>query len=190
MSERVVFCRIAWMENYRGLCNESKSPHNGGQWVADGNVPWESYNFESFDGVVYGYSRPAKHSVNLERIDPSARGAQLDGVRVIFFAQGPSGQVIVGWYENATVLREARRGPNGLREDVWYLFICEADRATLLPVSERTHPIPRGKGGTGQSNWTYVLDSRGKPKKDEWLHQATAYVDRKCLDVFDSDIEG
>lgn len=178
MSERILFCRISWMVRYRGQDGEFGVPENGGRWVDDGNEPNESHNFASFGGDIYGYARPAMgtRSIKLERIDPIARGPYVDGVRVIFFAQGPVGQVIVGWYEKARVLRDHLLGPDGLRDDLRYLFICPEDNAVLLPVAVRTHPIPRGKGGTGQANITYVLDDKGRSKGEPWMAEAIGYT--------------
>jgi hypothetical protein len=178
MSEMALFCRIAWMEHYTGVVDDPMSPQHGGQWVEDGNVPWESYNFKPFGNKIYGYARPGTHwdRARLERIDPTANCDRLGGVRVVFFSQGPSGQVIVGWYSNATVLREAQRGPGKLRDDLPYMFICAADQAVLLPPNQRNHSIPRGKGATGQSNWTYTLEDDGTPKKSDWIKEAVKYT--------------
>lgn len=175
---RVLFCRIAWMEFYDGVSSETEAPRHGGQWVEDGEVPWESYNFHKVGGYFYGYARPAVRNdrVKLERIDPGASGSTLDGVRVIFFARGSDRQVVVGWYEQARVYREAGTGPGEARDGLRYLFRCKPEHAVLLRPGQRTHTIPRGKGGTGQSNWTYLLDEDGHPKKYEWMYKAIDYT--------------
>jgi hypothetical protein len=51
-----------------------------------------------------------------------------------------------------------------------------AKNAVLLPTHRRVHAIPRLKGGMGQSNVRYVLDSSGQPSIQPWMQKAITYV--------------
>lgn len=174
---RAVFCRIAWMERYEGV-NDGDVPRHGGQWVEDGNPPWESYNFADIKGYCYGYARPAGNGdrVNLRRIDPSAGGNVVTGATIVFFASDGTRQVVVGWYDGAEVHETPGRGPGRHRDGFRFFFKVPADRAVLLAPEERTFPIPHGTGATGQSNWTYIYDAHGALKTDDWIEAALAYV--------------
>lgn len=183
--ERVLFARVAWMDRYAGVMEEDPWASGSG-WVQEGGVPWECCNFLGVRGYYYGYSRPAFHAdrARLDRIDPSGNGRELTGVRVIFFAPAPhgAGQRIVGWYANATVVARARRDVRERVDDsgerLYWFFKCPTSEGTLLPVAERTFEIPRGKGGTGQSNWTFPLDVDLRPKDSAWMTEAVAYTKR------------
>lgn len=185
MSERVLFCRVCWMEHYRGVDQESEKPQHGGKWIADGETPWESRNFEVLDGYVYGFARPVYHSdhANLRRIDAAFRSGYLEDVRVIFFARAPMShvplkQVVIGWYARARVWENSQYDLDEERHGLSYMFRARARDAFLLPVEQRTFQIAAGEGGVGQSNWTYPLDARGRPKDLRRLVPTIEYTKR------------
>jgi len=183
---RVLFARIGWMHYYKGLMPGDDRVVGGGQWN-ESHVGGEVFNFRDVGGWLYAYME-ARGSISLERIDPAKPDdEQLNRALVIFVARRPSGgQVIVGWYAHAVVLRhcvtcERRRegivgigaGPSGK-----YSYAkAKASGAVLLPLHKRLFDgVPAGKGGMGQSNICYVIGQDGSPKKSAWIRDAVAYV--------------
>jgi hypothetical protein len=149
----------------------------GGKW----DEKHEACNFAEIDGRLYGFAQPTRGTISLGRIVPGHRGDAIDHVLVIFFAAHPAGrgQVIVGWYRNATVHRfqqEPSARISERRDGLLYFF--EADRANccLLPTDKRKHVIRRGKGATGYSMISYARDERGVPRDGVWIRDALEFV--------------
>lgn len=173
--DRVLFARVGWMAYYRG--DQFEPIVGGGDW----DEKHEICNFVEIDGRLYGFAQPTRATISLKRIVPEHRGNATDHVLVIFFAAHPDGrgQVIIGWYRDATVHRFEQR-PSGRiakrRDGLLYFF--EADRANccLLPREMRTHVIPRRKGATGYSMITYTRDERGRARSAAWIRDALAFV--------------
>ena len=44
------------MKNYQGVTDEDK-PRDGGSYVTENGIAYESYNFKNFNGKCYGYVR-------------------------------------------------------------------------------------------------------------------------------------
>ena len=184
---RVLFARIGWMNYYKGIMPGDARITGGGAWNLE-NEGSEIFNFHPVAGSLRGYAQPPyphtshpSYSTKLERIDAEASHAKrLPHVLVVFVAKGPGvGQVVVGWYQDATVLRRAEEDPlrahdNG--DTRYYNFVGRAKQAVLLPPSKRSFSIPKGVGGIGQSNLCYPLDERGGPKRAAWMNRAVAYV--------------
>ena len=145
------------------------------------------FNFRPIDGKLYAYAEP-HGSISIGRIQPSfADKDKVSNVLVIFVARRPTGgQVIVGWYRNATVLsdcvrwdRRARGFPEmGLGSaGRHYNIATSAKHGLLLPLHKRTFDgVPAGAGGIGQSNICYVLNSDLSRKKEKWIDRALEYV--------------
>lgn len=126
------------------------------------------WNFCNEDGHCYGYVMTRHFAgIDLRRIDATNQWTtndELDGVDIVFIAAKPdSGQVVVGWYNEATVFHKSygKRPRMNIRGD-WathsYLCRVSADRATLLPEKQRTFTVPSArqkKGFPGQSNVWY-----------------------------------
>ncbi|MCC8455925.1 hypothetical protein, partial [Streptomyces rochei] len=68
---------------------------------------------------------------------------------------------VVGWYDNATAFREARRAEsNSIREAWRYYFRTKYENAHLIPEAERELVVPTrirrtDKGFIGQRNWHF-----------------------------------
>jgi hypothetical protein len=168
------------MHFYNGPVPGDERPVGGGKYNKN-KIGHEVYNFRKTTSRLYGYFQPtmASHSVALERIDANAADAdKLKNVLVIFVARRlGGGQVVVGWYREAEVLRtQIRQSPGKPRG---YGHFCSATRknCVLLPDENRTHEIPAGHGGFGQSNVCYPLDIRGNPKQANWMQAALEFVD-------------
>lgn len=196
--ERIVFCNITWMKNYQGVTDEDR-PVYGGAFVAEngdaneacnflpiivtaeGEDSAEEYYLGSYETKSYG-DRP--NQTKIERIRGcSARRNQdcAEHVTVVWCAKDPEGKTcVVGWYEDATVLRNYAIMPideeDGSSWERWYNVIAPAEKGVLLPCEQRREPrwrIPRhqvGKSvkfGFGQANIWYASE----PEADDFVHQ-------------------
>jgi hypothetical protein len=184
-SRRLLFARIGWMRFYNGSVPGDERPVGGGKYNKSA-IGHEVYNFKQTNSRLYGYFQPtmSSHSVALERIDPAASDAnELENVLVVFVARRPEGgQVIVGWYRDAKVLRsQAAQSPG---KPKGYGHFCSASRhnCVLLPTEKRSHEIPGGRGGFGQANVCYPLDRQGEAKKARWIQDALAFIDDYTAD--------
>lgn len=178
---RVLFARIGWMEYYAGASDLDPAPRGGGDYNRS-ELGHERFNFQSEAKRVYGYCQPKGTGPSLQRIAIDAGSEVIEDVLVIFFAPrlSAAGQVIVGWYRGATVhakVRWLKGAPGKRRESCGYLCEAKAADAILLPTGARDHEIPRGKGGTGQANVTYALDSKGDLTKASWIDEAIHWVE-------------
>lgn len=115
----------------------------------------------------YGYVMTKNFAgIDLSRILPDEewiKGAELPDVDIVFISKSlePNiGQVVVGWYKNATVFHKEYRKRRGSKkqgdwDNIDYLCEVSDENATLLQAPDRTFQIPRGKGFPGQSNVWY-----------------------------------
>ena len=114
---KVLFCNIGYMKNYHGV-SESDPIVNGGSYVDEHGRGEEEYNFTSFYGKLYGFVETGHYKfsgkeekirrINIGRIDKSAKKSDSVSGVTVFFCATPSvgSRVIVGFYRNATVVRE------------------------------------------------------------------------------------
>lgn len=111
----------------------------------------EAKNFyPELDGHYYGFVEPGgykkqrRNLLHIERINKDASQKDyLNNVLVVFIAKTPdeitttylkkSGQVVIGWYRNATVYRKIQTIADG-RE---YNLKCKIDDGILLPPENR-----------------------------------------------------
>jgi 5-methylcytosine-specific restriction protein A len=158
--DKLLFLNIGWMERYQGL--ESDTIAGEGAFVNKYNdphdpetyPPCEIYNFQPYEGVMYGFVRIARGSIRIERLGASPGNDSIDGVLVVWVAKSPSdGTVIVGWYDDATVYRHCQPPPEGSgrrregRQEWGHRVAARAENCTLLPPERRDFPIPRGRKG-------------------------------------------
>lgn len=149
--------RIGWMDDYAGQDEILR----GGAYVDEHGEGGEMWNFEKKDGHCFGYVRTNKGAgLNLGKIEPHTKwtaGDEMSGVDIVFIATRPksdSGQVVVGWYKNATVIHKAYN-KDKRRERHGYLCWTEEDHAVLLPTAARVFEVKGGQGFPGQSNVWY-----------------------------------
>jgi hypothetical protein len=181
-TDRVVFARIGWMTFYAGIVPGDARLIGGGSYN-DKDAGSEKLNFAPYRGRVYGFVQGIRSSpLSLERIASTASDAEsVDSTLVIFVSRRPSqrGQVIVGWYVNATVNYDAVADPRVKRFDTRvFNVVARPEDAVLLPTDQRWHSIPTGKGAFGQSNVCYARDADGNPKNASWIDRAIDYVQR------------
>ncbi|WP_316677041.1 protein NO VEIN domain-containing protein [Ralstonia chuxiongensis] len=162
----------------------------GGAYVAANGVGGEVFNFKPSRGKCYGYAMSLHFSgINLRFLDDSrtwSRGDELSGVDVVFIAKRPGvGQVVVGWYRNATVFHReyrVRRGTiQGMSEGQRY-FLCVADVADVHLLAEelRTFVVPAApaghKGFPGQSNVWYPMRQTHQPAVLAFAKRLRKYI--------------
>lgn len=151
----IIFCNVGWMNRYNGI--DGDSIERGGKFNQH-SIGHEVCNFSNNAGILYGYVQPAGR-IKVEKLGAGKNDDFASGVTVVWTA-GPEsgGTVVVGWYKDATVYREAQtiakqsaiQKKNGVNT---YRITAPADKAVLLPVEQRELIIPRAvKGGIGQSN--------------------------------------
>lgn len=178
--------RVGYMERYDG----PDTITGGGAQITQLGVGGEVFNFKPSRGKCYGYAMSRHFSgVNLHYLDDSrswSDGDELDGVDVVFIAKRPGvGQVIVGWYRNATVFhrqyRVRRGGIPGLSGAQRH-FLCVADAADacLLPEDKRTFEVPSApaghKGFPGQSNVWYPTNHADNPAVQVFMRKLRKYI--------------
>lgn len=197
-ARRVVFARVGWMKYYNGSQSDDQQPLGGGSYNKIGRGS-EICNFKVIHGTrLYGFfEAPGRDSegrgvTNLGRIAPGVSDDRLDDVLVIFLApdasaEDPSNRLkMVGWYQNAKVLRfwqddpTGQRwtlGPDGEDEKALYNVTARVEDAVLLPTHRRTQSIPRGKNGIGQANVRYVYDDQEILAMASWMKDVLEYID-------------
>jgi len=168
------------MRRYAGPAPDDPKPIGGGSYTQD-KLGHEAYNFEVYRRRLYGYYEPASDQTALERIDPAGVGTDaLQDVTVIFVAKNPSGggQVVVGWYRNATVCRHVQPKTPGRSSGFGHWCVATASDGVLVPVPNRTFQVVGGKkGGFGRSNLCYPREANGKSKQASWMTDALTYVE-------------
>ena len=163
-SEKMIFFRVGWMVDYRGLESEDKIA-GGGAFVEEHGYGHEIFNFQDCNGTVYGYVQPGGGSkLDISRLEDTSKETCVDDVLVVWVAKSEKldSNVVVGWYKHATLYREAQKPPPHANRDYngevfdYYAKSATAN-ATLLPVDERLCKIPpKEKGGMGQANVWYA----------------------------------
>lgn len=178
---KVVFARIGWLPLYEGPSQTEPRPRRGGSYNKT-NIGYEIYNFQPLDGNFYGYFQSPGDLVSLSRIDPVASGESLAGVRIVWVAtRDDGGQVVVGWYDEATLFAKARSYPKAVRDGFWYKCVTDPAHKVRLPVGERKWEVPRGRFGMGQANVLYPIDGEGRSRLQApdyaWMTQILQRID-------------
>ena len=171
MANPLLVFRIGRMKKYAGF-DPSRDPiTRGGTWVANHGWGGEMWNFLPRDGRCYGYAMSKSFAgLDLDRIKPLQRGKweknqELSGVDIVFIARDErEGQVVVGWYEDATIFHRkyrSRPNPTGTkpRKNIEYLCQTDMESAFLVPEGARTEKVayaPADGYGPGQSNIWYA----------------------------------
>ncbi len=200
----MIFLRVGWMEHYQGIAG-GDAISGGGAYVVKHGYGHEIFNFQSFQGVVYGYAQPPRggHNrvgeagINITRLRVPARNESATGVLVIWVATAPppqGGAYVVGWYRNATVFRNwqppiPHLGREYAGQDFGYYVTVQSEDATVLPSDERVFAVPqKGHGAFGQSNVWYADDPQ---EHREFRLQVLQYVEtRKAPEIVQSHQHG
>ena len=169
---RLLICNIAYMKRYDGITDDDCILGGGGKYPTKNKDGGEKNNFHICqDGFSRGfvktlYSDAENHlgdpafakDIHIENIDPVFKGSDVaTGIRVVFISKGPGydKNVVIGWYENATVYRKRQ----STDEQFGYNIKCSASDAFLVPDTERDFFYPKknfyGTYNFGQSNISY-----------------------------------
>ena len=198
----MIFLRVGRMEHYQGIV-DGDDIRGGGAYVVEHGYGHEIFNFQQFQGLVYGYVQPTRggHNrsgeagINITRLGASASNESVAGVLAIWVATHPEGGAcVVGWYRNATVFRNWQPPiPNLGREyagqEFGYYVTAQSNDATRLPKDERVFSIPqRGQGAFGRSNVWYADDP--KEHRDFRLKVLRYVETRKSPEVAPSGVQG
>lgn len=164
MNNPLIVFRVGWMDDYSGIGEIV----GGGSHVEENGEGGEMWNFREEAGRYYGYVMSRNFSgVDLNRVAEESgweEGEELDDVDVVYISTHPDGgQVVIGWYLNATVFHKQYRQRRGKKSkgdwnNIHYLSEVKSDSAMLLPLNERSFSIPSGKGFPGTSNVWYGDD--------------------------------
>lgn len=150
----IIYFNIGWMKDYKGA--HANDPTIGGHgWLADHDHGLECFNFLSTKaGTVEGYRPPGvRDKVNIRRIGAKQGDSAIRGVLVVWLAREPGSRktLVVGWYRNATVYREARIGHfnlHGMESE--YSVTALKDEATLVPVGARVFQVQSSRTSPGK----------------------------------------
>lgn len=157
--KKIIFFNVAWMRSYTGLRNDTAI--GGGAYIKKNKWGHEIFNFSPLKGQVFGYVA-AQGDINIDRLGADSSDDFIEGVTVVWTATRPTGgNVIIGWYKNATLYRSMQNQPRAFRNSkILYSVVCPQKKATLLTEDERIFEIPRGKGGFGQRNIWYAFNNK------------------------------
>jgi len=205
--DKIVFFNIAWMKRYQGLVGDT--PVGGGSYVHQYAFGVEIWNFQHFQGTMYGFVeagwRPLK-SINITKLGARRKDQSVSGVLVVWVARHPAHKktFVVGWYENARVYRDRQALPPGtnrrLQNGQAAPYFVEADRQNclLIPQDMRDFQILRAvelkkakiapanlkdAGGIGQSNIYYGQDWYGNQVKPRVLEYVAGWKKQEHLSV-------
>ena len=190
--KKMIFFRVGWMVRYCGLANGDKIT-GGGAFVEKHGYGHEIFNFQDCNGTVYGYVQPpGGGSTSVPKLDIRKLGATsketcVDDVLVVWVAKSKelNSNVVVGWYKDATLYREAQKPPPHATRDYkgevfdYYASSATAN-ATLLPVDERLCKIHTGKGGMGQANVWYA-DDRDQHQHSKVRRSVLDFISRRVI---------
>ena len=177
---KVLFCRVGWMEFYRGQQGGDEI-EGGGAYVEQTGRGGEVLNFASHGGHVYGFVQSPGKAIDIRRIarhvgESIDDAESISNVLIVWVARRKdlSRTVVVGWYRNATVFRDLQfleRVPRIYKENGLtghYRFKVKADGAVLLKVDARTRQIPTFQTGyMGRPNIWYADSDQAPPVVDQ-----------------------
>lgn len=161
------------MKSYHGIIDGIDTIEGGGSYIKENKFGHEVYNFLPKNGFVYGFVQPPRSTtMHKERLGVDPKEASIDDVLAVWVAKRPTGgNVIVGWYKNATLFKEYQYSEDLNRnykdEKVGYNVKAKEEDITLLPIDERVFHIKRGKGWMGQSNIWYADQESNENFKKE-----------------------
>jgi len=193
MPNPIIIFRIGWMDTYQGI----DEIHGGGSYVAEHGEGGEMWNFREEGGRHYGYVMTGNFAgIDLSRIMSDKewiKGDETRNIDIVFISKSPEenvGQVVIGWYKNATIFHKEYRKRRGSKKkgdwnDIDYLAEVSSKNGTLLTSPKRTFKIPRGKGFPGQSNVWYKNNgnsevTRFKKESRKLINNGTSTKDKNA----------
>jgi hypothetical protein len=182
---RIIYFNIGWMIHYAGL--DDADPTLGGHgFLRENRHGAEAYNFvPTKSGALLGYRPPgSRDQTNINRLGATPQDAFVDDILVVWMAREPgtSRTLIVGWYQNARIYREAQNSNRMLNGEIeYYTAETTVKHGKLLPPEERTFEIRSSSQSPGEGFgrsptwygadpvddrvWRYVQSFGAKPAK-------------------------
>jgi 5-methylcytosine-specific restriction protein A len=180
---KVIFLHTGWAEQYDG----TEAPIGGHAYLKNA-IGVEAENFKPIDGWCYGYapvgrageSRGARpipkgsRTLNIRKLGARPNDDFVEGIAVVWTARRPGeGPVIVGLYDNATVLRSMPRESEDYRP---FIAKARASDSRLLPTSRRTFAvIHKKKGFPGMAAAWFPGEHEAGPAHD-FLMSVAEYI--------------
>jgi len=149
----IIYFNIGWMKRYAGVVDDDET--QGGHGYLKGHRHGgESFNFSKCkDGKVRGHRPPgSSEKTNITKMGVDKKAAEISGALVVWIAKEPASgrSLIVGWYRNATVYREARSSNITLNgHEIFYSAEVAASDAVLLPPLIRTFQVASSRTNPG-----------------------------------------
>jgi hypothetical protein len=149
----MIYFNIGWMAGYAGVTSAdlTKGAHGYLKEHAHGA---EAFNFRpTAAGTVQGYRPPGtRQRAGIEALGVPPGATTATGVLVVWLAKEPASKrtLVVGWYRNATVHREAielATEVNG--ERISYTAEATESDATLVPTALRTFQVMSSRVSPG-----------------------------------------
>ncbi|MCC3145940.1 hypothetical protein LJ207_11500 [Halanaerobium sp. Z-7514] len=202
---KLVYVNIVWMKYYRGLSKKDEiSPKTGG-----GSHPQEHldaieatmnlksnnkvYNTAFVGGYTDSFGDNKWKKLNLKDHFEDTDGEKVEDCTVVWVAQKNQNKqephYIVGWWENATLLRYYKRikfysNSNLISKD--YNIFTDAERAYLIKEKFRDFEVPRQRDlgyGFGQSNIWYAEEEQAKQFKKKTINYISELKENKRLKI-------
>lgn len=180
----LIFFRIGWMDAYNS--NDDKI-QNGGSYVDENGRGDEMWNFQEKNGKYYGYVMTKNGTgIDLSQIIFNQQwkiGEESPAIiDVVFIAKKPKelggGQVVVGWYKNATIFhKKYRERDDDVDNEMGYVCEAFAENCKILEISKRIFSVPKEKGFIGQNNVWYARDAN--EKVIEFKNKLRKYINEK-----------
>lgn len=168
------------MKRYQGRTVDDQIT-GGGAYIDINKTGHEICNFLEHEGTLFGYVEPPGPStasgkrINIDNLGASRNDPAVSGVTVVWTTlRPPFGNVIVGWYRDATVYRDFQEfsvsPPGHQRNNIpGYRISALASQGRLLLPEERTFVVK----GMGQANLWYARS----PKDAALVQRVGAYID-------------
>jgi len=182
--DRMLFCRIGWMQYYQGKLEEDPI-HGGGAFVDENGYGHEIYNFLPDDeGNLFGFVQVQGIGMSIWRLGANFDQNSVAGVTVVWCSSLAYDLYIVGWYNDATAFRYTQPCPAHLvgkrplpkSDDHWTFRVAtKYANAVLLPANERDFQIPIAtptSSGFGRQNIWYAdteADRQFQQKVQEYI---------------------
>lgn len=184
----MIFFNIGWMRDYDGFHSDETVGRHG--HLKHSRRGAEAFNFSPAGGKLYGYRPSETRRISIERLGASPSAESIDGVTVVWMALRPGSDetVIVGWYRDATVWRNAQPitdpAAKTLRAydeypEPHYMVEADASQCLRLPVEARDFRIlssHRQVGGFGQSPTFYDELDLYRSSVEKYIHSVEANV--------------
>lgn len=181
--KKTLFLHTGWASKYDG----TEFPRGGHAYLKTA-VGVEAENFKPVGGWCYGYApvsrmagtrglKPipkAGRTLNINKLGAPAHWDEISGITVIWTARKPdNGPVIVGLYDNATVLRFI---PPYLGDERVFIAKARAENCRLIPADRRRFAvIQKKKGYPGMAAAWFPGEHREGPAR-EFLAEVADYL--------------